>query len=115
MEFEEAKELLSIVYDSFPYINKKESKTFNKTWIKQIMKGDYEKTSKKLEEYLTSSKFPPSLADFVVLPPKEIKRDDTVDKYKAEVQEELKDPAAVERRKELLDEMYRLINGGDKR
>lgn len=107
MNFEQAKEIMATVYDFYPNINHNKSPTFNKTWLKAIMQGDYEKTKAALEDYCFENEYPPKIANFVIKPYKH--RDDKMPEKIREAEEtvrkEMADPEIAARRKAKLDKM----------
>lgn len=111
MDLKQAKEIMSIVYDSFPNINRNQSETFNKTWLRAIVKGDYTKTLRKLEEYCMNNKYPPAIADFLVKD--SVHRDDKMQQQikaaEEKVKQEMADPVKAARREQLLSEMRRKL------
>ena len=83
-------------------------KRFAMIWIKQIQRGDYERTKDKLENYLAESVFPPKLADFLVLPRPENKVNSEVElvkQWEEEVRKEREDPEMEKRRQETFERM----------
>ena len=112
MTFDQAKEIMATVYDYFPNINHNKSPTFNKTWLKAIMQGDYEETKAALEDYCFNNEYPPKIANFVIKPYKH--RDDRMPEKIREAEERVKreletDPGALERRRRKLDELRRKL------
>lgn len=118
MEKSEAIEIMEILYSFYPNFNKRGVKSFNKIWIERLMEGDYKKTLKKTEEYTVNSPYPPSLADIIVLPPKEIKPNPEVEQVKqweAEVKAEREAMTEEDKRKkeERKNEMWHKLFGDD--
>ena len=112
MNFDEAKEIMATVYDYYPNINHNKSSTFNKTWLRAIMQGDYEATKSALEDYCFNNEYPPNISNFVIKPYKH--RDDGMPEKIREAEERVRrelesDPGAWERRRKKLDELKRKL------
>ncbi|WP_342388126.1 hypothetical protein [Salinicoccus bachuensis] len=104
MEFIQAKSIMEELYAVYPNFNRKGIEDFDKIWIKRLMKGDYKKTMRKVEEYTGTNPYPPSLADVLV---KEYKPTPIAQmelpRATAEVERELADPEARKRREATLE------------
>ena len=111
MEYLEAKEILVDIQRLFPNFNKNRDVEVAKTWIRLLQKGDYERTKRKLDEYVTESSYPPNVADILV---KEYKpRDDGMAEQiraaEEKVRQEKADPEKAARREQLLNEMRKKL------
>lgn len=75
------------------------------------MKGDYEKTIRKLEEYCLSNKYPPAIADFLVKDSahRNDKMQQQIKAAEDAVRREKADPEKAARREQLLNEMRRKL------
>ena len=111
MEYLEAKEILVDIQRLFPHFNKNRDVEVAKTWIRLLQKGDYERTKRKLDEYVIESSYPPNVADILV---KEYKpRDDGMAEQiraaEEKVRQEKADPEKAARREQLLNEMRKKL------
>ena len=103
MEYLEAKEIFIDVQRLYPHFNKDRDIEVARTWIRLLQKGDYEKTKRKLDEYVIESSYPPNVADILVKPYKPINTEVTdVKDMERAVQEEMADPERRRRREEKL-------------
>lgn len=103
MEYLEAKEILVDIQRLFPHFNKNRDIEVARTWIRLLQKGDYERTKRKLDEYVIESSYPPNVADILVKPYKAVNTEVTdVKAMERAVQEEKKDPERRKRREEKL-------------
>ena len=104
---DEAIEIMEILYSLYPNFNKRGMDNFNRIWIEKLMEGDYNKTLKQTNQYVTESPYPPSLADIIVKPYKH--RDDKMPEKIREAEEavrkEMADPEIAARRKAKIDKM----------
>ena len=111
MEYLEAKEILTDIQKMYPHFNKNRDVEVGRTWMRLLQKGDYERTKRKLDEYVTESSYPPNVADILV---KEYKpRDDGMAEQiraaEEKVRQEKADPEKAARREQLLNEMRKKL------
>ncbi|KKK34712.1 hypothetical protein WN59_06690 [Salinicoccus sediminis] len=104
MKKPQALEILKILYAFYPNFNHKEIESFNEMWIERLTEGDYEKTMRKVKQYTQDSRFPPSLADVLVIEPKITPPEETeIAKATAAVEKEMADPEMRAKRERSLE------------
>ena len=106
MKLIQAKEILEELYVVYPNFNRNDIEDFDKIWLKRLMKGDYKKTMRKVEDYMETNPYPPSLADVLV---KEYKPTPIelmeVPRATAEVEREMADPESRKKREATLEKI----------
>lgn len=108
MKKNQALEILEMLYSFYPNFNRKELDSFNDIWIERLTEGDYGKTMRKVKQYTLDSRFPPTLADVLVIEPKLIPPEETeLAKARAAVEAELADPVKAKEREEVLERARR--------
>src|SRR5699024_2555721 len=102
MTREEANEIVKLIATMYSNISFSKEKAV--TWIDIVEKGNYKKTKAKLEHYIETSKYPPTISDFLVKdeynPANDYKKKIEQDRQK--VKEEMNDPEKRKRREENL-------------
>ena len=110
MTREEANEIVKLIATMYNNMNFTKEKAV--TWIDIVEKGNYKKTKAKLEHHIETSKFPPTISDFLVKdeynPADDYKKKIEQDRQK--VQEEMNDPEKRKRREENLKRMKQLMS-----
>ena len=110
MTREEANEIVKLIATMYSNISFSKEKAV--TWIDIVEKGNYKKTKAKLEHHIETSKFPPTISDFLVKdeynPADDYKKKIEQDRQK--VQEEMNDPEKRKRREENLKRMKQLMS-----
>ena len=110
MTREEANEIVKLIATMYSNISFSREKMI--TWIDIVEKGNYKKTKAKLEHHIETSKYPPTISDFLVKdeynPADDYKKKIEHDRQK--VQEEMNDPEKRKRREENLKRMKQLMS-----
>src|SRR5699024_8691584 len=110
MTREEANEIVKLIATMYNNMNFTKEKAI--AWIDIVEKGNYKKTKAKSEHYIETSKYPPTISDF-------LGKDEynTADDYKKKieqdrqkVQEDRNDPEKRKRREENLKSIKQLIS-----
>ena len=103
MNKQEAIDIMETLYSAYPNFNKKNINSFNTRWIGFLLKGDYEKTLIKTEQYIEESPFPPAPANIIVPVHKPTNTELTdMKKARETVEHENNDPEQRARREEML-------------
>lgn len=104
MKESQALEILRMIYAFYPNFNKHDMQDFNDMWLERLTEGDYEKTMRKVKQYTLDSRFPPTLADVLVIEPKIIPPEETeIAKARAVVEKEMADPELRAKRERSLE------------
>ena len=81
-----------------------------KVWLWKLEKGDYRLTMKRLDQYSNDNKFPPTVADILIYPPREKFTQDYSEDYK-KVMEEKSNPETAKLREEKLKKLKAAMGG----
>lgn len=81
-----------------------------KVWLWKLEKGDYRLTMKRLDQYSTDNKFPPTVADILVYPPKKQYVPNFSEDIRR-VQEEKANPETAKIREEKLKKLRAAMGG----
>ncbi|MCP1288297.1 hypothetical protein NK211_13005 [Mammaliicoccus sciuri] len=109
MTREEANEIVKLIYTVFTNMNFTKEKA--KAWIDIVEKGNYQKTKRKLDNYIENNKYPPTISDFLVKdeynPADDYKK--KIERDKQIVQQEMNDPEKRKRREQNLKRMQKMM------
>ena len=110
MTREEANEIVKLIATVYSNISFSKEKAV--TWIDIVEKGNYKKTKAKLEHHIETSKYPPTISDFLVKdeynPADDYKK--KIEQDRKKVKEEMNDPEKRKRREENLKRMKQLMS-----